>query len=301
MNMHCIICANKEFKEYDACAELVACTHCGLVQRSTSLLDIETYYREHEEYERELDSSAKQARRLREVRRRLSLMQSRFSAGAHKKLLEVGCHEGLFLQEAKKKGFEVRGIEPNKKAALRAQENGIDVFCGMLEEFDTSEPFDYIVLFHVLEHFENPRGALEKINTLLVPGGLLVIEVPNIESFSARRARGKWEYITREHQYYFSPKTITNLLMRTGFRVLQITKKDFDEWHVSITENLVRLGVTKTKISSVQDKKDCLVKHQPSSHFRFFVFPKLCLRFFLVFIVKLLGRQNFILVFAKKP
>jgi 2-polyprenyl-3-methyl-5-hydroxy-6-metoxy-1,4-benzoquinol methylase len=109
-----------------------------------------------------------------------------FPSNARGKLLDVGCGDGRFLRYAKKQGFEVWGIDFDKKSVENVKRNlGFDtVFAMSLEEFyeyakERGLKFDVITFFEVLEHQDKPREFLEMVKGLLKEGGYIAGSVPN--------------------------------------------------------------------------------------------------------------------------
>lgn len=144
----------------------------------------------------------------------------KFSSG--RRLLDVGCHTGFFLLEAQKEGWEVMGVEPSEWASHFARETlQLPVVTGRLENFPPGKgPFDVITLFQVLEHVVDPKDFLKRAYTLLVPGGLIVIEVPDIESLAARLLKKRWWLLKATHLYYFSLTTLSMYLEQGGFEIV---------------------------------------------------------------------------------
>ena len=79
--------------------------------------------------------------------------------------------------------------------------------------------FDAITLWDVLEHMADPIAVLKKAARLLRPGGILALNVPNIESLIAKLMGSRWPLLLTEHLYYFSPSSLRLLLERSGFSV----------------------------------------------------------------------------------
>jgi SAM-dependent methyltransferase len=100
-------------------------------------------------------------------------------------VLDVGCGEGVLLDALHARGREAVGLE---RVALRP-----DVRAREAAEFD-ERPGEWaaVVFWHSLEHLREPAVALERAFELLRPGGLLVIAVPNFESWQARLLRARW-------------------------------------------------------------------------------------------------------------
>jgi 2-polyprenyl-3-methyl-5-hydroxy-6-metoxy-1,4-benzoquinol methylase len=139
------------------------------------------------------------------------------------RVLDVGCGKGLLLAGLRQRGCEVFGTELSEVSARYAQSLGLSVSC-LPVEYAPFEPgtFDLVTVFHVLEHLTQPRDTLAVLHTLLRPGGILVVEVPNIGSWYARLFGDDWfHYDVPRHLYHFNQDTLRNLLASTGFRVIE--------------------------------------------------------------------------------
>jgi SAM-dependent methyltransferase len=153
--------------------KLYCCRRCGFAFFNPGLTGNEAFYRqmEHAEYytpnrpefPRTLEFAGKKGRR---------------------RILDVGCGSGSFLDLAKQAGYETCGIELNGQAAAKARAGGHVVFEQLLHELNltqTGEAFDLITLFQVLEHLSDPVGVLKQASALLKPGGFISIAVPSVE------------------------------------------------------------------------------------------------------------------------
>jgi ubiquinone/menaquinone biosynthesis C-methylase UbiE len=142
------------------------------------------------------------------------------------KLLDVGTAGGSFLAVAKRNGWQVNGIEPNKWLCKWCKKHyGITIKQGTLEKnlFEKNS-FDLVTLWDVLEHVSNPTDTLKRVNKLLKKNGALVVNYPDIDSAIAKLMRRKWFFILTVHLYYFTPKTIKKLLEKCGFKVVFLKK-----------------------------------------------------------------------------
>lgn len=135
------------------------------------------------------------------------------------KILDIGTAGGSFLHAAKIRGWDVYGVEPNKWLCKWGNKNyGIDIKQGDI--FSNKFPsnfFDVVTLWDVLEHVSDPMKVLKECNRILKRGGLLVINYPDIESLVARMMGKKWVFLLRVHIFYFTPKTISLILNKSGF------------------------------------------------------------------------------------
>jgi len=137
-------------------------------------------------------------------------------------LLDIGCATGHLLIAARRRGWEVTGIEFSEWAARTAKEQfGLEVLVGAVESLTLPQKrFDVITAYHVLEHLSDPLKTLEHASRWMKDDGLLVIRLPNLRSFDAWFYQDQWEgWRVPFHFYHFSPKTLKKLLRMAGFRV----------------------------------------------------------------------------------
>lgn len=181
-------------------------------------------------YPRDHDYATDEPQRRFEARRRVGLVRS-FADGG--RLLEVGAATGAFLAEARDRGFAPLGIEPSEAAAQHARGRGVEVVEGVLEDVALeAASFDAICAWHVLEHLQDPRAVLVRLRSALRPGGVLALEVPNIESVAARRElAGWWALDPLHHVAHYAPATLHRLVDGAGLEVLELTTVDFATYH----------------------------------------------------------------------
>lgn len=96
-----------------------------------------------------------------------------------KRVLDIGCGYGFFLEKIQHMTEYVLGLEFNKNALDECKRKCLNVSDANLDEI--KEKFDCICLFQVLEHIQEPKSFLEKIIKLLNDGGILFIGTPNPE------------------------------------------------------------------------------------------------------------------------
>jgi SAM-dependent methyltransferase len=166
--------------------------------------------------------------RLRARLRRRKVVKSFPPWVAGGRLLDVGCATGRFLQQMAGVGWRVSGIELDPEAAARARTVTPDVVVGDPAEL-TLPPgsFDLVTAFHVVEHLPDPAGAVRNMLAWLAPGGLMVIEVPNVGGWGGAFFGRHWSGLDfPRHLIHFTPTTMRALVERCGGRVV-------DEWHWS--------------------------------------------------------------------
>ena len=125
------------------------------------------------------------------------------------KLLEAGCARGDFLSIARE-WFDIYGVEPNPELAASSREIA-PVHQDIIERVPWAD-FDVVASFHVVEHVDSPRSFIRAAAARMRPGGLLVIETPNIDSLPFKVFRARWRQFIPEHYFFFDPKTIARLL-----------------------------------------------------------------------------------------
>jgi methionine biosynthesis protein MetW len=158
------------------------------------------------------------------------------------RVLELGCasgHVGRLLIRDKR--CTVTGVEVDPAAAAQAQASGLDVRVGSLSDaaFRSSipGPFDVVVAADVLEHLPDPEPVLDHVKRWLVPGGLAIVAVPNIATWSVRGRlffRGRFDYeetgiMDRTHVHFFTYESFHALLAKQGWTV---TARMVEGWEV---------------------------------------------------------------------
>jgi SAM-dependent methyltransferase len=134
-------------------------------------------------------------------------------------LLDIGAGRGRFVASARAAGWSASGIEPSARGVEAARSvYGLELERASLA--DASGTYDAISMWHVLEHLDDPGGALARVASLLPAGGVLLVGVPNLASVQARVGRGRWFHLDLpRHRTHFTPAGLRSLLERHGFTV----------------------------------------------------------------------------------
>ena len=150
-----------------------------------------------------------------------SLAQIEKLTGGTGRLLDIGTAAGAFLAAASARGWSAEGCEPNRWLAdWGAKHYGVTIRPGGVFEHDyPPASFDVVTLWDVLEHATDPRAMLERCRLLLRPGGLLVVNYPDVGSWIARVLGRRWLFLTSVHLHYFDRRTITRILESSGFKI----------------------------------------------------------------------------------
>jgi 2-polyprenyl-3-methyl-5-hydroxy-6-metoxy-1,4-benzoquinol methylase len=148
------------------------------------------------------------------------MMISQIAPGS--RLLEVGVGGGEFSAVAKEFLFDVTGLDIRPKYAEAVSRMlSISVFTEDFQKFHSDERFDVLVMGDVIEHMQDPVGAIRKAHSLLAEQGVLWISTPNFESaFSMvmKEADAMWRIV--EHLNYFSFRSLKKWLDIVGFDVV---------------------------------------------------------------------------------
>lgn len=224
--MICPLCENSEFSNWGEVGTyaIVTCSQCGLGMTSP--------FPSSEELLRNNTDTYQVEQRIQIYRSRQPLFERRYRQyierikcyqdGGH--LLDVGSNIGLFLKVARDEGFAVTGVELNRDCAAYGKEHfGLEIHSETLELINfPAESFEVVTLFDVLEHVPDLHLFLQEVRRVLKPGGLLVVQSPNLGSLMATVTRSQWGWLTPpDHLYHFTPSTLERLLRDTGFTVAQ--------------------------------------------------------------------------------
>jgi protein O-GlcNAc transferase len=134
--------------------------------------------------------------------------------------LDVGFGSGSLLTTAEEFGYEVVGLDVREQNVRLMRDAGYNVQRVDFEAFDGG-PFDVISMADVLEHVAFPKQALLHAAALMSAGGLLLLSMPNADSYIWRamtnaRTNPYWAEI--EHYHNFGRKRLYGLLAETGFQ-----------------------------------------------------------------------------------
>ena len=141
-----------------------------------------------------------------------------------KRILDLGCSSGLFLDIAKEKRWETFGLELNEKEIEISKQNhnvkNINLYQAQ-KEFNVK--FDVITMWDVIEHVKDPHKLLKTIKKCLRPGGLFFFQTPNVNSLAARVLKEKCNVFDGiEHVNLFNEKNIYNIAKKNKFKVLLV-------------------------------------------------------------------------------
>jgi 2-polyprenyl-3-methyl-5-hydroxy-6-metoxy-1,4-benzoquinol methylase len=120
-------------------------------------------------------------------------------------ILDFGSGWGFFLAVAKEKGWNAFGLEPLPAASVYARARfGLNVVTDTLRENSFSpEFFDVVTSFQVFEHLPNPGQDIRNIHEILRKNGIVLIEVPNFETWTMQIMKSKHRHFVQDHLNFF--------------------------------------------------------------------------------------------------
>lgn len=224
----CILCGRLNFRVIHQKDQwqYLRCRHCRLVSihpRPQPEILME-YYQDYLPEQR-IDINKWEALIQPVVAESADLIVSRSRTGG-KKLLDVGCGYGFLLNEMKSRGWDVQGLEVSKTGRDYTRRRwDFQVYAEPLENLKLSEKtYDVVALLYVIEHVYDPLTLLIETNSILKPGGMVIVRWPHttpIVRLLGPLACKLDLYHTPYHLYDFSPKTIENILSETGFKSVE--------------------------------------------------------------------------------
>jgi SAM-dependent methyltransferase len=135
------------------------------------------------------------------------------------RVIEVGAGRGRLIAVLRAEGHDAVGIEPASTSSREAISRGLPVERRALVDADfPSEEADAVVLWHVLEHLEDPHAALGQVRRWIKADGRLVVAVPNLRSLQAQIGGDRWFHQdVPRHRTHFTAPGLKLLLHRSGF------------------------------------------------------------------------------------
>lgn len=214
---------------------VVKCTDCGLVYLNPrpdvselSTIYPSDYYAYHlaQKATENTDSLLYKARRHVYLSR-LEKAVSMCGPNSTIKVLDIGCADGRALnwyKQVRSVKVQTYGVDFDEKAVELARQAGHTVYAGRFEEADIPAAyFDLVVATHVIEHVADPKLFAQRAFEVLKPGGIFLIETPNIESADAKLFKNRhWGgYHFPRHWIFYSPTTLKKLIEERGYIVEQ--------------------------------------------------------------------------------
>ena len=182
-------------------------------------------------------------------------------------LLDVGAFSGMFMQNAKRCGFNVSGVEPIREAYLHLSDTlGLAVVHGDLHSAPfPAENFTAVSLLDVIEHVFDPVSELREVSRILKPGGIVVMTTPNAEGLMQRIVGMKRKLFGQPwcpiddipwHLWGFSPRTFRLCMEKAGFHVEAVDS--LEPSPLSTNSNLSSMGWKKLALRTTAEASKVL-------------------------------------------
>mgnify|MGYP001365503175 FL=1 len=253
----CPVCNNIKFKKWLTCTDhsvskekfnIVSCETCGFLFTNPKPKDgdinkyyISSNYISHTNKKKGLLNLLYQLVRKKTINKKLKLLKKFKENGVH---LDIGCGTGEFLYACKINNYKTLGIEPSHLASKKAVKNynlkiSDDVTLSSIKD----DSIDSISMWHVLEHIDNINNFIVQLNRILKNNGIIFIAVPNTESWDCKYYGKYWAaWDVPIHFWHFSSKTITTLLEKNGFKIIQEKPMWYDAFYISILSEEYKKG-----------------------------------------------------------
>lgn len=156
------------------------------------------------------------------ARRRIKSLERMRSPG---KLLDVGSAAGFFMDEARKIGWDVEGIDVSSDTSQWGRDRmGLKIVTGLFQEAQyPPASFDAVTMWDYIEHSIDPGSDLSKAAEVLRRGGVLMLSTGDAASAVARISGRRWHLLTpRHHNFFFTTKTLRRYLTARGFEISYI-------------------------------------------------------------------------------
>jgi len=222
--------------------QFVRCRHCEhlYLDPRPSIRDIARIYPpDYYAYSTGSNPIAARLRRMREVQK-VNLYRRAIGTGA-RRILEIGCGNGRFLSLLREYGprdWELEGVDFSEGAIRQCQALGLRAYVRRIEDLTSKDgTYDAVIMMHLIEHLEDPRRSCEQVRALLRPGGVFILETPNVAGLDYRLFRGRWwaHYHFPRHWNLFSSASLRRLLGETGFAVVQTNSLiNTSSWIISL-------------------------------------------------------------------
>jgi len=220
----CIVCGSVE--KADFYPAIVKCQDCGFISADVRLTDEEMFELYKKDYffgQEYSDYIADKKVLQRNFNARMKVLGKMLDPVRHRRLLEVGCAYGFFLETVRDLFDEITGIDIAEDGIRHASEElGLNVVQSDLRSHDfDGGKFDVVCMWDTVEHLRDPDLYLQKIAEITEPGALLALTTGDIGSFNARLRKEKWRLLhPPTHIHYFSQQSMRRFLVKYDFEVL---------------------------------------------------------------------------------
>jgi SAM-dependent methyltransferase len=194
------------------------------------------------------------ARKGKEVLDRIKFNGFLKHTGMPRSFLDIGCGDGRYLDMFARMGIpkdRIYGLDLSEEQVKRLRQRGYRVYRQRVEDCSEIQAgsIDLATMFHIIEHVADPVRVVSKIAGWLSPGGLLVVETPNLDSWDTRLFKQRWwgGYHIPRHWTLFEEASLRRLFKQCGLKVQQCA---YQTGHASWMNSFHHLAKYNSRIPS---------------------------------------------------
>lgn len=259
---HCPVCRGTSFTPYLTAKDhtvshetftIMRCTRCGFLVTFPIPDNLQRYYASdkyisHTNTANNVTDALYKLARQATLRWKINLI-THYNKTNTTTLLDYGCGTGAFLHHAKKRGWQITGVEPSKHARTQAQHLTQAPIAESLAEVSATH-LSIITLWHVLEHIHLLHETLDQLQEKLAPTGTIFIAVPNHRSHDAQHYKEFWAaYDVPRHLWHFTRNDMAKLLSAHNLTIKDVVPMKLDAFYVSILSEKYKAAQPATGIA----------------------------------------------------
>lgn len=224
------------------------CLNCGLLFTNPRPADedLGRYYKSpayisHTNQSSGLFGKTYQVLRSWNIRRKTRLLDQYAKRG---RILDYGCGTGEFLAACNHQHWQVQGVELSDEVRDRAiKTHQISVIAPNRLNTLSPSTYDAVTMWHVLEHVSELKQTCSNLIEKLKPGGILIVAVPNPQSWDANYYKKYWAaWDLPIHLYHFNRENIKQLFSPMGMKVEAVKMMPLDSFYVSLLSEEYKTG-----------------------------------------------------------
>ncbi|MDC1068634.1 class I SAM-dependent methyltransferase [Candidatus Kapabacteria bacterium] len=225
--MNCKICNSANTKSYTlGKTKLLECIECGVTSTLdvASEKDLKQHYENNYKIQDLKNNYSREKRRVFRFPEQIKLISDIIDLRSPpSKLLDIGSGDGFFLDEARRYGYECKGVELSEYSRDYCKKIGLHIESS-IQNFNNK--FDIITMWHVFEHIPNPNDFLKEVLGKLDSDGKLIIRVPAFDNLWKSIFKHRWIWFQpQNHYFHYTEKSLRTVFEKNGFNVLNIERR----------------------------------------------------------------------------